>query len=230
MSTKAGDIELQPSVPIATPRPIPSPNPSSSRLAMRNDKEQLDGAHKALTPPHTRANSDYPISDSPTRSPYSYAVIADSINIGNLDGAADTLDAKQQKVGERMKASTLETPSLGDSPTKQVPVTLIETPNSFDGNGDDIRSLNGLIDDLESEPDETLLEKEKPSDSEDVPENLLHTDQMAGLSDGEVAFRRRRYGLNELSDEKQGHVRKFFSFFVGPIQFVMEVYYCRTPV
>ena len=100
---------------------------------------------------------------------------------------------------------------------------------SLDGNSD---SLHSLIDSLQSDYDDDTLvdEKEKPGECRDVPDDLLRTNPSIGLSDVEVAIRRRRYGWNELSEEKNHHFRKLLSFFVGPIEFVMEVSHLRYPV
>ena len=45
----------------------------------------------------------------------------------------------------------------------------------------------------------------------------------SGLTEQEVQARRRKYGLNQMKEEKENLILKFFSYFVGPIQFVMEV-------
>ena len=56
-----------------------------------------------------------------------------------------------------------------------------------------------------------------------VPEELLQTDTTQGLVEPEVIQRRRKYGLNMMKEEKENLFRKFLGYFVGPIQFVMEV-------
>ena len=101
-------------------------------------------------------------------------------------------------------------------------IMIPDSRDSIDGNSD---SLHSLIDSLQSDCDgDTLVdEKEKPGENQDVPDDLLRTNHSIGLSDVEVAIRRRRYGWNELSEEKNNHLKKLLSFFVGPIEFVMEV-------
>jgi H+-transporting ATPase len=49
------------------------------------------------------------------------------------------------------------------------------------------------------------------------------TDLTTGLTEEEVAARRKQYGPNQLKEEKENLYLKFLSFFVGPVQFVMEV-------
>lgn len=51
---------------------------------------------------------------------------------------------------------------------------------------------------------------------------MLNTDTRLGLTEAEVISRRRKYGLNQMKEEKENLILKFFGFFVGPIQFVME--------
>ena len=83
-----------------------------------------------------------------------------------------------------------------------------------------------LIEELESVRGIQDAEEELLDEAESVrvaPEDLLRTDLMKGLSDSEVLTRRKRYGLNKMKEEKENNVLKLLSFFVGPIQFVMEV-------
>ena len=51
----------------------------------------------------------------------------------------------------------------------------------------------------------------------------VQTDTRVGLTSEEVLQRRKKYGLNQMKEEKENMILKFFSYFVGPIQFVMEV-------
>jgi H+-transporting ATPase len=51
---------------------------------------------------------------------------------------------------------------------------------------------------------------------------MLQTDTRVGLTSEEVLQRRRKYGLNQMKEEKENMILKFLGFFVGPIQFVME--------
>lgn len=86
--------------------------------------------------------------------------------------------------------------------------------------------IDALINDLESddgyEPEEA---DDEPSTigGPQVPESMLGTDTASGLNDQEVLQRRKIYGLNQMKAEKENMIKKFFMFFVGPIQFVMEV-------
>ncbi|KAI9689436.1 MAG: plasma membrane H+-ATPase [Bathelium mastoideum] len=86
--------------------------------------------------------------------------------------------------------------------------------------------LDALVDELddEKEPENETTDEadEGPSNFKAVPEDKLQTDQHQGLTDAEVRERKKQYGLNEMSEERENHLKKFLLFFVGPIQFVME--------
>lgn len=79
----------------------------------------------------------------------------------------------------------------------------------------DLQSHKGLDDDEEDEEVDN-------SSFKAVPEELLKTDPTTGLTADEVTKRRKKYGLNQMSEDKENLVLKFVMFFVGPIQFVME--------
>lgn len=60
--------------------------------------------------------------------------------------------------------------------------------------------------------------EQNPRDREGKPPpQWLETDIHSGISSSEVAERRRRFGWNELSAEKENQFAKFLSFFQGPI-------------
>jgi H+-transporting ATPase len=86
--------------------------------------------------------------------------------------------------------------------------------------------IDALIDDLESEDGHGFEEDDDEavagSSARPVPEELLQTDTRTGLTSEQVDARRRKYGLNQMAEEKENLILKFVMFFVGPIQFVME--------
>jgi H+-transporting ATPase len=85
--------------------------------------------------------------------------------------------------------------------------------------------IDALIEELESQ-DGNLEEEDdvtQPGGARNVPEDLLQTDTRQGLTHQEVLNRRKRYGYNQMKEEKENLILKFLGFFVGPIQFVMEV-------
>ncbi|KAK0635079.1 Atpase [Bombardia bombarda] len=90
---------------------------------------------------------------------------------------------------------------------------------------EDDEDIDALIDDLESQDghvDEEEEEEAGPGAGRVIPEEMLATDTRHGLTTEEVLQRRKKYGLNQMKEEKENLILKFFSYFVGPIQFVME--------
>ncbi|WJG34524.1 uncharacterized protein FOBCDRAFT_235825 [Fusarium oxysporum Fo47] len=84
--------------------------------------------------------------------------------------------------------------------------------------------MDALIEDLESEDGHAFDEEEEtqPGGGRVVPEDQLQTDSRVGLTEAEVINRRRKWGLNQMKEERENMILKFLMFFVGPIQFVME--------
>jgi len=91
---------------------------------------------------------------------------------------------------------------------------------------DDDEDIDALIEDLESQDghgeEEDEEEGQAPGGARVIPEDMLQTDTRIGLTDQEVVARRRKYGLNQMKEEKENLFLKFLGYFVGPIQFVME--------
>lgn len=91
--------------------------------------------------------------------------------------------------------------------------------------------MDALIDELESQDGHQEEEEEgetiNPGTGRVVPEDQLETDTSIGLTEQEVHMRRKKYGMNQMKEEKENLILKFLGYFVGPIQFVMEV--CLSP-
>jgi len=86
--------------------------------------------------------------------------------------------------------------------------------------------MDALIDELESQDGHEEEEEEEntnPATGRVVPEDMLQTDTRIGLTEHEVVARRKKYGLNQMKEEKENLILKFLGYFIGPIQFVMEV-------
>lgn len=87
--------------------------------------------------------------------------------------------------------------------------------------------MDALIDELESQDGHAEDDEEEheasPATGRVVPEDQLQTDPQIGLTEAEVHQRRKKYGLNQMKEEKENLFFKFLWYFVGPIQFVMEV-------
>jgi magnesium-transporting ATPase (P-type) len=90
---------------------------------------------------------------------------------------------------------------------------------------DEDEDMDALIEELESlDPDQHIEEEAQDKfASVAVPEEFLQTDTRTGLSEPEVIARRKKWGLNELRQEKENLALKFLGYFIGPIQTVMEV-------
>lgn len=113
--------------------------------------------------------------------------------------------------------------------TKSQQVTSTRNEKTCLPDDDDDEDLDALIDELESLDGRAVEEEESPVDpggARTVREELLQTNPEYGLSDNEVTARRKKFGLNQMKEEKVNLVLKFLSYFVGPIQFVMEV--CKS--
>lgn len=99
-------------------------------------------------------------------------------------------------------------------------------PKKEIGDEEEDEDIDALIEELESQDANADLEEEEvaqPGGARNVPEELLQTSTVSGLSSADVLTRRKRYGLNQMAEEKENLILKFLGFFIGPIQFVMEV-------
>jgi H+-transporting ATPase len=134
----------------------------------------------------------------------------------NRAAGAPALDTNIESGGFDEKR-TVEPVPAGDVPPQKTTKEVVEEEEDED--------IDALIEDLESEDGHQAEEEEddNPGGGRTVPEDMLQTDSRVGLTEAEVLARRKKYGLNQMKEEKENHFLKFLSFFVGPIQFVMEV-------
>ena len=114
------------------------------------------------------------------------------------------------------------------SPHDTTPPTTAKKPGEDEEEDED---MDALIDELESQDghaeEEEGEDEATPSTGRIVPEDQLATDTRIGLTESEVHARRKKYGMNQMKEEKENLVLKFLGYFIGPIQFVMEV--CLGP-
>ncbi|QDS76869.1 plasma membrane H+-ATPase [Venturia effusa] len=85
--------------------------------------------------------------------------------------------------------------------------------------------MDALIEELESQDANIEDEEEEEAvagAARNVPEELLQTSTRDGLTSAEVLQRRKKFGMNQMKEEKENLILKFLGFFIGPIQFVME--------
>ena len=101
-----------------------------------------------------------------------------------------------------------------------------EKKQHVDDDEEEDEDIDAIIADLESldghdaqaeEEEEVAAGEERP-----IAEEFLQTDTRQGLSEHEVNARRKKFGLNQMKEEKENLILKFLGYFVGPIQFVME--------
>ncbi|MCJ1312500.1 plasma membrane H+-ATPase [Agyrium rufum] len=123
---------------------------------------------------------------------------------GQLDG--------QHENGAGMEKMSHEAP-LDE---KKKPVEE-EDDEDIDAIIDDLESQDGHAEAAEAEEEEVAAGEERP-----IAEEFLQTDTRHGLSDNEVSSRRKKFGLNQMKEEKENLILKFLGYFIGPIQFVME--------
>lgn len=93
---------------------------------------------------------------------------------------------------------------------------------------DEDEDMDALIDELESQDGHQENEDGEGDDAaasalRAVSEDLLQTDTRTGLTEVEVHARRKKFGANQMKEEKENLILKFMGYFIGPIQFVMEV-------
>lgn len=88
-------------------------------------------------------------------------------------------------------------------------------------------NMDALIDDLQTVDGDVDVDDDTAIDTgaitRRISDDMLQTDPEKGLSEIEAQHRRRKYGPNRMKEEKENLLLKFLSFFVGPVQFVMEV-------
>ena len=147
---------------------------------------------------------------------------------GGLDGSNSH---DPEKSGRANSGRDMDNIDHDDVPTEEVPDEKKPAPAADED--DEEEDMDALIEELESADGNADDEEEEavdPSGARPVPQELLNTDTRMGLSEQEVATRRKKYGLNQMKEEKENLVLKFLGYFVGPIQFVMEVSHGFTVV
>ena len=131
---------------------------------------------------------------------------------GNTSGPAFTTPFEPANFDEKMPEDPSKTKHEEDDEEDEDIDALIEDLESLDG--------HQMEDD-----DEVDATQERP-----IPEDYLKTDRNIGLTDQEVLTRRKKFGPNQMKEEKENLILKFLMFFYGPIQFVMEVSFFAASV
>ena len=123
---------------------------------------------------------------------------------------------------EHLRTSAPEKPALQNT----VSLEPSEAHDSSIESCPKIDSLDSLLAESDaSDEQDPPIEEELTTIGEPrkIPDEHLQTDRKVGLSEREVSQRRKVYGSNQMKEEDRSHVKQFLLFFVGPIQFVMEV-------
>ena len=111
----------------------------------------------------------------------------------------------------------------------EVSKPLYHQDEEEDDEEEEEEDMDALIDELESQDGHQEEEEGEaeaiPGGGRIVPEDQLATDPRIGLTESEVFGRRKKYGMNQMKEEKENLILKFLGYFIGPIQFVMEVSY-----
>ncbi len=136
--------------------------------------------------------------------------------------------ADHKDVGAPALDTNIESGNFDEKKTQQAAHADAPPPKEVAASDEEEdEDMDALIEDLESEDghagDEEEEEEGTPGGGRTVPEDMLQTDSRVGLTESEVTTRRRKYGLNQMKEEKENLILKFLGYFVGPIQFVMEV-------
>jgi H+-transporting ATPase len=123
----------------------------------------------------------------------------------------------------RLSGVNTKSPLVASMPDEKKPI-----PTDEDDDEDaEEENMDALIDDLQTVDGDVDVDDDIAIDTgvitRRVSDDMLQTDPEKGLSEIEAQHRRRKYGPNRMKEEKENLVLKFLSFFVGPVQFVMEV-------
>jgi H+-transporting ATPase len=121
----------------------------------------------------------------------------------------------------RLSGVNTKSPLVASNEKKPIPTDEDDDEDAEEEN------MDALIDDLQTVDGDVDVDDDKAIETDvitrRVSDDMLQTDPEKGLSEIEAQHRRRKYGPNRMKEEKENLVLKFSSFFVGPVQFVMEV-------
>lgn len=138
------------------------------------------------------------------------------------DNSSSEGAAPRNTLGKETAAGGYDEKKQHEEKPKDLPAS--KPGGNYDDDDDEEEDMDALIAELESQDANIDPEEEEtqPGGARPVPEELLQTSTVSGLSNEEVLSRRKKYGLNQMSEEKENLILKFLMYFVGPIQFVME--------
>ncbi|KAI9227427.1 MAG: h(+)-transporting atpase [Piptocephalis tieghemiana] len=117
----------------------------------------------------------------------------------------------REDLDEEVKIPPLHNPS-----TKQ-PIGH-QVHNEDDDDDDEDDSSSDEEEDIQLAPTRTI-----DGVARELPESILQTDPDFGLTPQEAKSRQRKYGYNELTEDKENYLLKILMFFYGPIQTLIFV-------
>ena len=148
---------------------------------------------------------------------------------GNDTGTGTISDVAPQ-IPPLTRVSEIDHPAFDanlDGVREQEPERPSQRRGVLSSDGEDVEDIDKLIAELEAADGEETPAEEKKEDGKEkpIPDHWLRTDTDLGLTTTQVLVRRKTCGFNEMRTEKENKILKFLGYFVGPIQFVMEVSY-----
>ncbi|TVY36781.1 Plasma membrane ATPase [Lachnellula subtilissima] len=144
--------------------------------------------------------------------------------MADTHGATGTHTSNNYSENPHHLNTNIESGTFDEKTGRHDPIpTIIKKPVEDEEEDED---MDALIDELESQDghaeEEEGEDEASPVTGRVVPEDQLNTDTRIGLTESEVTARRKKYGMNQMKEEKENLILKFLGYFIGPIQFVME--------
>jgi H+-transporting ATPase len=147
--------------------------------------------------------------------------------MADTHGATGTHSSNTSSDNPNHLNTNIESGTFDEKAGHDDPEKAAKKPSDDDEEEDE--DMDALIDELESQDGHQEEEEGEnevdPGAGRVVPEDQLQTDTRIGLTESEVTQRRKKYGMNQMKEEKENLILKFLGYFIGPIQFVMEVSY-----
>lgn len=210
-STSDSIVTIDSEIIVALVAGPPNTSPSSHSQYLTSERTNRDGAKPNHLPASTITDEREEDEDS-AETDLPASIITDER--GEEDGAEPDPSASAIITDEERRRE--------EDPFRMIPQELEMT---FDGAQDIRTSLDEMIAELVSLDEEQeareATARKHPGDC--APDDLLQTDLTVGLTEADVVARTRTYGLNQLPEEKSNYLKKLGMYFVGPIQFAMEV-------
>ena len=157
--------------------------------------------------------------------------MADNSNTTTTSSTNQTSASTINHLGTDVPSGNIDNSNNVRNEKQELSDNVVE-PEKTQAAANDDEDMDALIDELKSQDGGADQEEDEEDvgtgEAPPVPEDLLQTDTRMGLTEHEVIQRRKKYGLNQMKEEKENLILKFLGYFIGPIQFVMEVCFAFT--